>query len=309
MRAARLHEQGGAAVVRFEEAPLPVLREGDALVRVRATGITPAELGWSATYENPDGTPRIPSIPGHEVCGVVEGLAPGASGVAIGDEVYGLTSFVRDGSAAEFVATAAATLAPKPRTLGSVETASVPLSALTAWQALVVHARLAPRQTVLVHGGAGGVGVFAIQLGRALGARVITTASAANHDFVRGLGADEVIDYNEGPFEEQSGPVDVVLDGVGGDTLARSFRVVRDGGCVISLVDPIPEHLRESKTVRSLFFVVEPDRDALVEIARRIDAGELRTVVGRVLPLARAREAFELASTGHNRGKTVLEVA
>ena len=306
MKAVRLHDRSGPAGVFFEDAPIPGPHPGDALVRVRATGITPAELTWSETYQNADGSSRIPSIPGHEICGVVEALAAGVDSVAVGDEVYGLTSFVRDGGAAQYVATPAADLAPKPATTDFVRSAAVPLSALTAWQAFFDHAKLSAGQCVLIHGGAGGVGTFAIQLARERGARVITTASAKNEQLVRSLGADVVIDYARARFEEEIADVDVVIDTIGGDTQARSFRVVRPGGLVISLAGPIPARLLESHDARGLFFVVEPNRAELVEIARRIDSGALEVIVGQVFPLGRARQAFELGASGHNRGKIVL---
>jgi NADPH:quinone reductase-like Zn-dependent oxidoreductase len=306
MTAARLHDRSGPAGVFFEDAPIPAPRPGDALVRVRATGITPAELTWSETYENADGSSRIPSIPGHEICGVVEAVATDVDSVAIGDEVYGLTSFVRDGGAAQYVATTAAHLARKPASTDFVQSAAAPLSALTAWQAFFDHAKLSAGQCVLIHGGAGGVGTYAIQLARELGARVVTTTSAKNDPFVKSLGADVVIDYATARFEEEIADVDVVVDTIGGETLERSFRVVRPGGLVISLVGPIPEGLLASHDARGLFFIVEPNRGELVEIARRIDSGALKVVVDQVFPLERAREAFELGARGHNRGKIVL---
>src|SRR5262245_22860164 len=250
MKAARLHDRSGPTGVFFEDAPIPAPRPGDALVRVHATGITPAELTWSESYENADGSSRIPSIPGHEICGVVEAVATDVDSVAIGDEVYGLTSFVRDGGAAQYVATAAAHLAPKPASTDFVQSAAVPLSALTAWQAFFDHAKLSAGQCVLIHGGAGGVGTYAIQLARELGARVVTTTSAKNEPFVRSLGADVVIDYATARFEEEIADVDVVVDTIGGETLERSFRVVRPGGLVISLVGPIPEGLLASHDAR-----------------------------------------------------------
>jgi len=306
MKAVRLHDRSGPAGVFFEDAPIPGPHPGDALVRVRATGITPAELTWSETYENADGSSRIPSIPGHEICGVVEAVAADVDSVAIGDEVYGLTSFVRDGGAAQYVAIAAAHLAPKPASTDFVRSAAAPLSALTAWQAFFDHAKLSAGQCVLIHGGAGGVGTFAIQLARERGARVVTTASARNEPFVRSLGADVVIDYAKARFEDEIADADLVIDTIGDEVLERSFRVVRSGGLVISLVAPIPERLLERHDVRGLFFIVEPNRAELVEIARRIDSGALKAIVGQVFPLERAREAFELGASGHNRGKIVL---
>src|SRR5215468_10690556 len=197
MKAIRLHRQGGPEQLVYEDAPKPEAGAGDALVRVCATGITPAELAWAETYRKCDGSERLPAIPGHEVSGVVDSVADGVSDVTIGDEVYALTSFCRDGAAAEYVAVRAADLAPKPKTLDHAQAAAVPLSALTVWQAYFDHAHLAPGQRVLIHGAAGGVGTFAVQLAHWRRAHVIGTASAKNRDFLLGLGADEVIDYQQ----------------------------------------------------------------------------------------------------------------
>src|SRR5256712_7746581 len=188
MKAVRLHKEGGPEQLVYEEARKPRLGAGDALIRVRATGITPAELTWAETYRNCDGSERLPAIPGHEVSGVVESVAHGVTDVSIGDEVYALTSFCRDGAAAEYVAVHAADLAPTPRTLNLVQAAAVPLSALTVWQAFFDHARLAPGQRVLIHGAAGGIGGFAVQNARRHRAYVTRTASAENRDLQLGRG-------------------------------------------------------------------------------------------------------------------------
>lgn len=214
---------------------------GDALLRVHATAITPAELTWAETYSNCDGSEGLPTIPGHEVSGVVESVADGVSKLLIGDEVYALTSFCRDGSAAEYVAVRAADLAPKPRTLSHVQAAAVPLSALTVWQAFFDHAHLASDQRVLIHGAAGGVGTFAVQIAHWCGAYVIGTASAKNRDFLLRLGADEVIDYHQVRFEQAVCDVDVVLDTIGGETRERSWQVLKPTGILVSLPGPITE--------------------------------------------------------------------
>src|SRR5437764_6800836 len=202
VKAIRLHARGGPERMLYEDAPLPALAAGEALLRVYAAGITPTELTWSETYRTPDGRERLPTIPGHDVSGVVEALGTGVSEVAPGDAVYGLVAFPRDGSAAEYVAVRAADLAPKPRTLDHVHAAAVPLSALTAWQSLFLHAGLAAGQRVLIHGAAGGVGAFAAQLARWRGAHVSATASARHHEFLRELGVQTVIDYRTARFEE-----------------------------------------------------------------------------------------------------------
>src|SRR5262252_2746508 len=241
MKAVRLHRQGGPEQLVYEDAPEPEAGAGDALVRVCATGITPAELIWAETYRNCDGSERLPAIPGHEVSGVVDSVADGVSDVMIGDEVYALTSFCRDGAAAEYVAVRAADLAPKPKTLDHARAAAVPLSALTVWQAFFDHAHLASGQRVLIHGAAGGVGVFAVQIARWLGAYVIGTASAENRDFLFSLGANEVIDYREARFEQAVYDADVVIDTIGGETRRRSWEVLKPTGILISLPGRFPE--------------------------------------------------------------------
>ncbi len=311
MKAVRLRKVGGPEQLVYEDAPTPQLGSGDALIRVHATGITPAELTWAETYRNCDGSERLPAIPGHEVSGVVDSVAHGVTDVSIGDAVYALTSFCRDGAAAEYVAVRAADLAPKPQTLNFVQAAAVPLSALTVWQAFFDHARLAPGQRVLIHGAAGGVGGFAVQIARWHGAYAIGTASTENRDFLLGLGANEVIDYQHVQFEEAVHDVNVVLDTIGGGTRERSWEVLKPGGILVSLPEPIPESeaaAHDKRSRRGVFFVVRPDREQLGQIARLIDSGAVHPVIAQTVPLAEAREAFERGVAGHTRGKLVLAV-
>ena len=309
MKAIRTHDRGGPEQLFFEDAPMPVVRPGDVLVRVRATGITPAELTWDETYRNADGTPRIPSIPGHEPSGLVEQPAPDVADFRAGDEVYGLADFPRDGAAAEFAAVRAANLALKPRSIPHVQAAALPLSALTAWQALFEHAHLDAGQSVLIHGGAGGVGTLAVQLARWRGARVVATASARDMELVRSLGADEVIDYHAARFEDVARDIDVVLDSIGGETRERSWGVLRKGGVLVTLVSPIPPGVAEQHGVRGVFFVVSGNRGQLEQIAALVDTGKLKPVISEVVPLARGREAFQQGAAGHAPGKIVLQVA
>jgi NADPH:quinone reductase-like Zn-dependent oxidoreductase len=308
MKALRIHARGGAEQLFFEDAPVPTTGPQDALVRVHATGITPAELTWDASYQNADGSSRIPSIPGHEVCGVVEALGAEAEGVQVDDEVYGLTDFFRDGAAAEFVAVAASSLAPKPKSIDHAHTAAVSLSALTAWQALFAHGNLSPGEIVLIHGAAGGVGTFAIQLARWRGARVIAAASARDAGFLRELGADEVVDYYAGAFEERFREVDLVLDTIGGEIQRRSWPVLKPGGLLVALTAPIPAGEAEKHAARGNFFIVEANREQLMEISRLVDDGRLRPIVSRILPLSLGAEAFVRDTSGNRRGKTVLRV-
>ena len=307
MKAVRVHDRVGPESLVYEDVAMPTLAPGDALVRVHAAGISPAEFTWNI-WETPDGQSRLPAIPSHEVSGVVAAVMPEVLGVAIGDAVYALTDFLRDGAAAEYVAVRAADLAPKPRTLDHVQAAATPLSGLTAWQALFDHAQLTHGQRVLIHGAAGGVGNFAVQLARWRGAHVIGTASARNLDFVRELGADEVIDYRATPFETAIRDVDIVFDTIGGETLERSWSVLRRDGLLITVVRPPSPTWANEREARGVFFIVEPRRGQLIELARLIDAGTVRPMVEAVLPLAQARAAYERGSREHPRGKLVLAV-
>src|SRR5262245_47801345 len=246
MKAVRLHKEGGPEQLVYEDAPKPQLGAGDALIRVHATSITPAELTWAETYRNCDGSERLPTIPGHEVSGVVESVTDGVNDVSIGDEVYALTSFCRDGGAAEYVAVHAADLAPKPKALGHAQAAAGPLSTLTAWQSFFSHAHLERGQRVLIHGAAGGVGTFAVQIAHWRGAYVIGTASAKNRDFLLSLGADEVIDHQQSQFEQVVHNIDVVLDTIGGDTRERSWQVLKPSGIRSE------EHTSELQSLRHL---------------------------------------------------------
>lgn len=293
----------------LEEAPVPAVGPGDVLVRVEASGVSPGELDWPGAWLRHDGSPRTPPIvPGHEVSGIVEMLGTTASGVAVGDEVFGYIDVRRDGADAEYVAVRDDELAPKPATLTHAQAAAIPLSALTAWQALFDHGDVAPGQRVLVHGGAGGVGTFAVQFARWRGASVVATSSARDADLVRKLGADEVIDYRAHRFEEIVSDVDVVLDTVGGETWERSWRVVRSGGRLVSIAVPRPPEREPVDGRQAIWFVVKPDRGQLIEIAGLVDAGLVRPVVSEVLPLARGPEAYGSTARRGRPGKIVLSV-
>jgi len=312
MKAIRLQARGGPEQLFFGDVPKPVAEPGYAIVRVIASGITPAELSWDETYQTCDGHARIPSTPGHEVSGFIEEVPPNVTDLLPGDAVYGLTEFCRDGSAAEFVAVRASDLAQKPESLSHAQTASVPLSALTAWQALFDRADLQPSQRVLIHGAAGGVGTYAVQLAKWRGASVVATAASRDFEFLRGLGADQVIDYTSERFEDKARDIDLVLDAIGGDTLERSWSVLRPGGIIVTLPAPIrADSLQraEAQRLRGVFFIVAPNRRELTQIADLLDSKKIRTIIGATLPLQRAREAFERGLAGGIRGKIVLQVA
>jgi NADPH:quinone reductase-like Zn-dependent oxidoreductase len=308
MKAIRVHGRGGPDHLSYDDASTPQPGPGEVLARVGASAVIATELTWDETYQTPTGDPRPLPIPGHDLAGVVAEVGPGVTDFAVGDEVYALTAFDRDGAEAEYAIALPRELAPKPRTLDMVQAAAVPLAALTAWQALFIHAHLSKGQTALIHGGAGGVGSYAVQLARWAGARVITTASARHHDFLRGLGADEVIDYTTTPFEEVVHDADVVFDTVGGETLARSWQVVKGGGVVVSVVSPRPADDPTQTRSRFVWFIVEPSGEQLRAIGDLIDAGQIQPVVSQVFPLAEARHAWEAAASGHARGKIVLHV-
>ena len=289
MRVVRLRAPGGPEQLAVEEGERPRPGPGQALVRVHAAAITRDELKWPVD--------RLPAIPSYELSGVVEQVGPGVAGVAAGDEVFALTPFDRDGVAADYTALGAELLVARPRALGHPESAAIPLPALTAWQGLFDHGRLGAGERVLIHGGAGGVGGFAVQLARVAGARVIGTASAANLGLVRELGAHEVVDA-AAPFEESVGPVDVVFDTAGGQRLRRSPALLGDGGRLVSVAEEPP--------AGGVFFIVEPNRDQLESIARMADAGDLRAPSVEVFPLASAREAFARSLQPGRHGKVVL---
>ena len=263
-------------------------------------------LTLSGKYAREFGT-HLPLIPGYDIAGVVEKTGAKVTNLKAGDAVYGYPTF--GGGWAEYVTVKQWEVAAKPKTLNFAEAAAVPMGALTAWQALVDTAQLHPGQTILVHGGSGGVGSFAVQIAKARGARVIATASTANQDLLKQLGADVAIDYTKTRFEDVAKDVDAVLDPVGKETLARSYGVVKKGGIVMSLVArPDPVEL-EKRGIRGAAISVHPDAEDLAEIARLIDAGKIKPVVTEVLPLSEAIAAQRQAETHHTRGKLVLRIA
>ncbi len=223
MKAIRIHRRGGPEALVYEDAPVPEIGNGEALIKVHAAAITPTEFTWNSTFTTADGKERLPIIPSFEVSGTVEKVANDVTDLPPGDAVYGLLNFWRDGAASEYVAARAADLAPKPKTLDHVRAAAVPLSGLTAWQALFDHAKLSKGDRVLIHGAGEGVGTFAVQFAHWRGVHVIGTASRNKATFLYELGADEVVDYNAVRFEDKVRNVDVVLDTVGGDIVERSW--------------------------------------------------------------------------------------
>jgi len=297
MRAMRASSSDPASLT-CENVPVPDPGPGELLVQVRATAITADELTWPETW---------PAIPCHDLSGVVAATGVGVTGWRPGDEVYGLVGFDRPGAAAEYVTAPAADLAPKPAAVDHVAAAAVPLGALTSWQALHEHAQLRPGQHVLVHGGAGGVGGYAVQLAALHGARVTATASARNLAFVAGLGARDVLDY-AGRFEDQVHDVDVVIDTVGGDTTARSWQVMRSGATLVAIAEEPAEGASGRDDVRAVYFVVKPDGGQLRELGALIDKRQLRPMVSVVFGLTALPEAFGAQRAARIPGKVIVSI-
>jgi NADPH:quinone reductase-like Zn-dependent oxidoreductase len=304
MNAVRLHRRGGPEALVYEEVPSPRPGKGEVLVRVHAAAVTPSEFAWDPTWVLQTGEPRpFPIIMGHEFSGEVRACGAGVTDFAEGDTVFGMNDWFGDGAQAEYCLARPADIAWKPSSIDHVHAAITPISALTAWQGLFVRAQLSKGERVLIHGAAGSVGTFAVQLARSRGAHVIGTVSPHNLDFVRGLGADEVIDYRAERFESVVRDVDVVFDTVGGDTLARSWSLLRPAGRMVTIAAS-SEQIAEPRA-REAFFIVEPDRPQLEEVAHLIDNNELQVTLGGVFPIAYARQAYEYKP---ERGKVALEL-
>jgi NADPH:quinone reductase-like Zn-dependent oxidoreductase len=285
------------------QVPCPHAAENDVIVRVHAAGFTPGELDWPGTWTDRAGRDRTPTIPGHEVSGVVEDLGYGTTGLYVGQRVFGITDWCRNGTLAEFVAVEARNLVPLSAGVDPIAAAALPISGLTAWQGLFVHGRLAAGQTVIIHGAAGGVGSVAVQLAREAGARVIGTGRAAHRETVLDLGAHMFVDLHHDCLGD-IGKVDMVFDVLGGQILDRSATLVRSGGALVSIAEP--PRVPPGKT-RAIFFVVEPDRAALAELELRLREGRLRPLVGATYSLEEAAAAFD--PTQRSNGKPIIRVS
>ena len=295
--------EAGIAGLALTDLPHPHAAENDVVVQVHAAGFTPGELDWPGTWTDRAGRDRTPSVPGHELSGVVVELGYGTTGLTVGQRVFGLTDWTRNGSLAEYTAVEARNLAPLPADIDHTVAAALAISGLTAWQALFDHGRLVSGQRVLIHGAAGGVGSLALQLARGVGARVVGTGRAADREVVLGLGAAAFVDLDAEPLEGV-GPVDLVLDVIGGEILERSAALVRPGGTLVTIAAP-PTVRPEGG--RAVFFVVEPDRARLADLAQRVRDGRLEPRVGAVRPLAETAAAF--APERRTAGKTIIQIA
>ena len=295
-------QAGGTAGMKLAERPQPETTENDVLVEVYASGFTPGELTWAGTWTDRLGRDRTPSIPGHEVAGVVSALGYGARGLSEGQRVFGLADWARNGTLAEYVAIEARNLAPLPADVDFTVGASLPISGLTAWQGLFVHGRFQAGQSVLVHGAAGGVGSMVAQLAKETGAYVIGTGRSADRETALGFGAQEFVDLDNDALEDV-GQVDLVFDVVGGDIGNRSAGLVRAGGMLVTIVGPAEVHPTDGLAVD---FVVEADRAQLGEVVQRVRDGRLRTNIGNVANLDDAVAA--LNPTERVEGKTIIRV-
>jgi len=307
MKAIVVHEYGGPEVLKYEDAPRPEPKENEVLVRVMAAGVNPVDaLIRSGKYAKFFGT-SLPLVPGYDIAGVVEKIGTKIAKLKVGDAVYAYPMW--GGGYAEYAVATDGEAALKPKSISFVEAAGVPLAALTAWQALIDVAKMDKGQTVLIHGGSGGVGSFAIQIAKARGAKVIATASTSNQDLLKQLGADVAIDYTKQKFEDVAKDVDVVLDSVGKDTLARSYGVVKKGGFIASLVAKPDQAELDKHGIRGAPISVKPNASELAEITKLIDEKKIKPIVSQVLPLTEAVKAQEQAATHHTRGKIVLKIA
>jgi NADPH:quinone reductase-like Zn-dependent oxidoreductase len=309
MKAVRIHQYGGPEVLRFEDAPRPAPGFAEVLIRVHAAGVNPVDWKIRAGYMKELRPYTFPLILGWDLSGVVEVIGPGTGKFKVGDEVYSRPDISRNGAYAEYIVVQESEVAFKPRSIDHIHAAAIPLACLTAWQAIFDTARLSAGQKILIHAAAGGVGSFAVQLAKWKGAHVIGTASTRNQPYLRELGVDEPIDYEKDRFEDLVRGVEVVFDTIGGDTQRRSWKVLKKGGILVSIVAPPSAEEAAKSGVRQAFIFMTSNSSELAEIAKLADSGKLKPVVETVMPLADARRAHELSQTGHTRGKIVLHVA
>ena len=306
MKAVRVLRFGPPSVIINDDLPRPEPAAGQLLVHVKAAGVG----NWDALVREGKIPQPLPLILGSELSGIAEAIGAEVSGFKLGDEVYGATNEQFTGAYAEYAVPSARKMAQKPKTLNFIEAASAPVVTVTAWQMLFEYAHATVGQTVLIHGAAGNVGAYAVQLASQAGLRVVATAASADLNHVRSLGAERVVDYKRERFEESLTGVDVVLDTLGGDTQQRSLRVLKPGGILVSVVSPVPETTQKHYGIRAAYFYVDVTTARLNKITELFDSGKLVTDVGTVLPLEEARIAHEmLGGAPHKRGKIVLSIA
>jgi NADPH:quinone reductase-like Zn-dependent oxidoreductase len=308
MKTVCIYSYGGPEVLVYEDAPRPHPLAGEVRVRVHAAGINPVDWKIREGHLKEMLHHTLPLVLGWDVSGVVESLGSAVTRFKVGDEVFSRPDISRDGAYAEFIVIKESEVALKPHSIDHIHAAALPLAGLTAWQSLFDAGGLAAGQRVLIHAAAGGVGSLAVQLAKWKGAWVIGTASERNHDFLRQLGVDQPVDYETVRFEEAVQPVDVVFDTMGGEVQARSWKVLKRGGILVSIVSPPSAESAVANGVRQAFVFTQPNAAQLAEIAKLVDAEKLKAIVETVLPLSDATRGQELSERGHTRGKIVLRV-
>jgi len=307
MKAVRLHGYGGPEMLRYEDCPRPEPVAGEVLVRVHAAGVNPVDWKIRAGYARGFLDYSLPIVIGWDLSGVVESVGAGVSEWKPGDEVYSRPDILRAGAYAEYIVVRASEIALKPKSLDHAHAAAIPLAALTAWQALEAGG-LSANQKVLIHAAAGGVGIFAVQFAKLKGARVAGTASGRNQEFLKELGVDQPINYETTRFEDVVNDADMVLDAMAGEIRTRSWKTLKKGGILISILGPASEEEARAHGVRQAGVMVQANGAQLAEIARLVDAGKLKVYLDAVLPLNEVAKAHEMNATGHTRGKIVLQV-
>ena len=308
MKAIRIHEYGGPDVLSIDEIPMPEPAADEVLIRVHATSVNPVDWKIREGLRKEKFPSKLPLTLGWDVSGVVEQVGEKVSIFRKGDEVYGRPDPTKNGAYAEYIVVKANLLSIKPISIGHTEAAAVPLAGLTAWQGLFDHGLLKEGQKVLIHAAAGGVGTYAVQFAKSKGAYVIGTASDQNIDFLKRLGADEVIDYNMDNFETILSDIDLVLDTIGGDTQLKSIEVLKIGGRLITTLAPEFVTEAKAKNVHLTAYMAQSFPEQLAEIATMIDAGKVKPIIDQVLPFTEARSAHMRSEEGHTRGKIVLQV-
>jgi NADPH:quinone reductase-like Zn-dependent oxidoreductase len=307
MKAVQIHHYGGPDELHYEDVTVPDILPDDVLIRVKATSINP--IDWKIREGARKETPRtFPIVLGWDVAGIIERVGSQVNNFKAGDEVYSRPDTSRNGTYAEFVAVRANEVALKPKTLDFIASAAIPLAGLTAWQGLFDQGKLQRGQIVLIHGASGGVGTLAVQLAKWKGAHVIGTSSKKNMDFLKELGADEVIDYESEHFEDILRDIDLVFDTIGGDVQMNSLKVLKPGGILVSTVGIKDPAAVKAKGIQGISYMARSLPDQLREMAQLIDEGKLRPIIAKTLPLQQAAQAQMESEKGHTRGKIVLTV-
>ena len=309
MKAVRIHEYGNENVLIYEDAPVPEIQDDEVLIKVHAASVNPVDWKTREGYIKEMIPHKFPLILGWDVSGVIENVGSKVTNFRKGDSVYSHPDINRNGTYAEYIAIKSYEVALKPKSIDHKHAASIPLVGLTAWQALFGIANLAQGQRVLIHGAAGGVGNFAVQLAKTRGAYVIGTASAHNHEFLHELGVDEVVDYTSVKFEDQVKDVDVVFDTIGGDTLERSWKVLKSGGHLVSIAGTPSEEKAKANNVKGTYVFVQPNGEQLEKIAVIVDQGKIQIHLEKVFPLQQIKDAHLLSQTGRVKGKIILDLA